>query len=83
MAATILADQSRSGGVGRRLGRFRFYGELGVIAGPGIAGVLFAYAGRETAILVVAALPAALAVASALLLTETRRLAGPIFRAEA
>jgi MFS family permease len=76
VAATILADQSRSGSVGRRLGRFRFYGDLGVIAGPAIAGALFAYAGRGTAVLVVAALPAALAVAAALVLTETRPPAG-------
>jgi MFS family permease len=82
VAATILADQSRSAGVGRRLGRFRFYGDLGVIAGPLIAGALFAYAGRSAAVLVVAALPAGLAVAAALLLTETRRLPGPTIQAE-
>jgi MFS family permease len=83
VAATILADQSRSGGVGRRLGRFRFYGDLGVIAGPAIAGALFSYAGRGAAVLVVAAFPAVLALAAALVLTETRRMAGPPFEMEA
>ena len=73
VAATILGDRSQTGGVGRRLGRFRFYGDLGVIAGPAIAGVLLAAAGRGIAVLTVAALPAALAVAAALLLTETHR----------
>ncbi|HZD67798.1 MAG TPA: MFS transporter, partial [Actinomycetes bacterium] len=75
VAATILADRSQSGGLGRRLGSFRFYGDLGVIAGPAIAGALLAGAGRGTAVLTVAVLPAVLAVAAALLLTETRRTA--------
>jgi MFS family permease len=83
VAATLLADRSRSGGVGRRLGRFRFSGDLGVIAGPAIAGALFASAGRGTAVLVVAALPATLAVAAALLLTETRGIAKPAYEPEA
>jgi MFS family permease len=77
VAATMLADRSLSRGIGRRLGRFRFCGDLGVIAGPAVAATLFAHAGRSTAVLVVAAFPASLAVASALLLVETRHLASP------
>lgn len=82
VAATIIADRSRSGGVGQRLGRFRFYGDLGVIAGPAIAGALFAYVGRGAAVLVVAAFPAVLAVAAALVLTETRRMTSSSFELE-
>jgi hypothetical protein len=52
-------------------------GDLGVIAGPAVAAGLFAHAGRGTAVLVVAAFPAALSVASALLLVETRQPASP------
>jgi len=47
-----------------------------VIAGPAIAGALFAVTSRGTAVLVVAALPAALAVAAALVRTETHH-SGP------
>ncbi len=53
-----------------------------MIARPAIAGALFAVAGRGTAVLVVAALPAALAVAAALVLTETRRMASPTFEVD-
>jgi MFS family permease len=71
VASTMLADRSRLGSVGRRLGGFRFVGDTGLIAGPVIAGVLFTHVGREYAVLTVAAVPALLAVASALMLVET------------
>lgn len=70
VAAAMLADRSRAGSVGRRLGGFRFVGDLGVIAGPAVAGALYAHAGRAAAVLTVAALPALLAAAAALVLTE-------------
>jgi len=71
VAATMMADRTHAHHVGRRFGQFRFVGDAGVIVGPVFAGVLFTYAGPTVAVLAVAALPAATAVASALVLTET------------
>jgi len=82
VAATMVADRSHSGAVGRRLGGYRFVGDLGLIAGPAIAGALFTHAGRGTAVLAVAALPAFFALAAAALLTETRHVAVPVYEAD-
>jgi MFS family permease len=71
VAATMMADRTHARHVGRRFGQFRFVGDAGVIVGPVVAGVLFTHAGPTIAVLTVAALPAATAVASALVLTET------------
>jgi MFS family permease len=71
VAATMLADRTHAHGIGRRFGQFRFVGDGGVIVGPVVAGVLYAHAGPTVAVLAVAALPAATALASAFVLTET------------
>lgn len=71
VAAAMLGDRSPSGGVGRPLGTFRFVGDLGLVAGPLVATTLFDLAGRRVAVLTVAAVLAASAVTSALLLPET------------
>lgn len=72
VAAAMLADHARGSGVGRRLGSFRFVGDLGLIAGPALAALLYDTSGVAAAVLLNAALLAATALASALVLTETR-----------
>lgn len=72
VAATILADRSRYGAVGRRLGSFRFFGDIGMIIGPVLGGWLYSVHGQAVAVLVVAALPAAVAVAAAAGLQQVR-----------
>lgn len=76
VAAAMLADHAGGQGVGRRLGRFRFVGDLGLIAGPALVALLYERLGIRAAVLPNAALLAGVAVASALVLTETRRRPG-------
>ena len=54
VAATIIADQVPAGTVGRRLGTFRFTGDLGLLAGPALTGLLYQHAGRAPAMLLTA-----------------------------
>lgn len=73
VAATVLADRSRHGAVGRRLGSFRFFGDIGMIVGPVLAGSLYSQYGQVVAVLAVAGLPAVVAVAAAVGLRVPRR----------
>jgi MFS family permease len=70
VAATIIADQVPAATVGRRLGTFRFTGDLGLLAGPAVTGLLYQHAGRAPAMLVTSAVLAACALGTALLITE-------------
>lgn len=72
VAATILGDVSRGSHTGRRLGSFRFIGDVGLIAGPTVAGLTYEALGVTPAVLLVAGLLLAAAVAAQLLLPETR-----------
>jgi MFS family permease len=72
VAATIIADQVPAGTVGRRLGTFRFTGDLGLLVGPALTGLLYEHAGRESAMLVTAGVLAACALATAFLVAEPR-----------
>ena len=54
VAATILGDITDSSRVGTQLGRFRFVGDLGLIAGPVVVSALFEAAGRTAAFAFVA-----------------------------
>jgi MFS family permease len=56
VAATIIADNVPAGTVGRRLGAFRFTGDVGLLAGPALTGVLYQHSGRPAAMLVTAGL---------------------------
>ena len=49
VAATILGDITEPGQIGARLGRFRFVGDLGLIAGPVVVSALFEGVGRAIA----------------------------------
>lgn len=54
VAATILGDITDSSRVGTQLGRFRFVGDLGLIAGPVVVSALFEVVGRTAAFAFVA-----------------------------
>jgi MFS family permease len=78
VAATIIADQVPAGTVGRRLGTFRFTGDLGLLAGPAVTGLLYQHVGRASAMLVAAAVLAACALATGFLIEEPRRSAAAV-----
>lgn len=65
VAATILADATQPGNMGRRFGSFRLVGDLGLITGPLVAALLYSHVSQAFAALVVAAMLAAVALASA------------------
>lgn len=66
--ATILADRTPTGSIGRRLGTFRFVGDLGLLFGPLVVGLLFEQAGQAVSILAVTGLLAVCALAAGLAL---------------
>lgn len=72
VAATVLGDVTRGRTVGRRLGAFRFVGDLGLIAGPIVTGLAYEHVGTAVAVLSVAALLVGAGVAAAVLVPETR-----------
>jgi MFS family permease len=72
VAATMLADHARGRGVGRRLGSYRFVGDLGLIAGPTVAAFLYERVGDAAAVLTVAGLLGLVTLLAALFLHETR-----------
>jgi MFS family permease len=72
VAATIIADNAPAATVGRRLGTFRFTGDLGLLAGPALTGLLYQHAGRAPAMLVTTAVVAATALAAILLVPGAR-----------
>ncbi len=51
VGATILADLTEGGGLGRRLGMFRLTGDLALLAAPVLAGALYDVAGRGISVL--------------------------------
>ena len=71
VSATMLADLAGGRGVGRRLGPYRFVGDIGLIAGPVVTAMLYERVGARLAAGVVAALLLAVALTSAVLLHET------------
>ena len=70
VSATILADRGGSA-TGRRLGSYRFVGDVGLLVGPLVATWLYAASGRAAPLLVNAALLAGFAVACAVVVPET------------
>ncbi len=71
VGATVLGDVSGGGGFGKRLGRFRFAGDLGFVLGPLVAGFVYEASGRATAMLLLAAATAGVAIAAGLRIPET------------
>ncbi|MGH8915723.1 MAG: MFS transporter [Acidimicrobiia bacterium] len=71
VAATIVGDLSDPSRVGSQLGRFRFVGDLGLVAGPVTVGAIYDGVGREAAFLTVAGLLTVVALVALKLLPET------------
>ncbi len=71
VSATMLADVARGRGVGRRLGAFRFVGDIGLIVGPVVTASLYERLGAEIAAGLVAALLLVVTVVAAVFLDET------------
>lgn len=69
---TMLADLSESGGLGRRLGAFRFTGDAAFMVGPVLAGVLLERSGRLAATMPFLLFTLAVTIACVLVLPETR-----------
>ncbi len=74
-AATMLVDRSHGRRSGKRLGPFRFTGDLGLIAGPLTASLVYEHFGQRPAALLVVGVLLVCAVASMFGLRETRWLA--------
>jgi MFS family permease len=71
VAATVLADRTDPSSLGRSLGKFRFSADLGLVAGPAMAAVVYESWGRVAAVLVVAAVLLVVTAAAVLVLPET------------
>ena len=71
VAATVLADRTDRAKLGRSLGKFRFSADLGLVAGPAIAAIVYETSGRTAAVGTVAAVLALITVAAAFLVPET------------
>jgi MFS family permease len=72
VAATMLTDLAGGRNVGRRLGMYRLYGDLGLIVGPAVATTIYVRAGQAASALTVAGLVAVSAVLTTSLVRETR-----------
>jgi predicted MFS family arabinose efflux permease len=72
VGATVLADLAPEGELGPRLGRFRFVGDVGLIAGPLVATQLFERLGPAPTMTSVAGLLVAAAAWCAVSVPETR-----------
>lgn len=71
VSATMLADLAGGRGVGRRLGTFRFVGDIGLIVGPVVTAMLYERVGAAVAAGVVAGILLVVAALVTLLLEET------------
>ena len=76
VAATMLIDYAHGRRSGRQLGPFRFIGDLGLIAGPFSASLVYEQLGQRWAVLLVVGVLLASALASAVGLRETHRVPG-------
>jgi MFS family permease len=72
VAATMLADHAGGNGVGRRLGTYRFIGDLGLITGPALSGLLYERVSADAAVLSIAGLLAVVTILCVTTLHETR-----------
>ena len=71
-AATMLTDLTGGHGIGRRMGTFRLFGDLGLITGPFVATRVYVVAGQQATVVVLGALLVLLTVIAARLVRETR-----------
>jgi predicted MFS family arabinose efflux permease len=73
VAATVIADRTAPGSVGRALGVFRLTGDLGLLAGPVSVAFLYQHGGRVPAVLLVCAVLLASALACTVLVHDPQR----------
>ncbi|MPZ54533.1 MAG: MFS transporter, partial [Acidimicrobiia bacterium] len=73
VAATVVGDLADPSRVGTHLGRFRFWGDIGLVVGPITISAIYERAGSSAAFLVVAGLLTAVGLACLKLLPETGR----------
>lgn len=71
VAATVLADRVDPAHLGRSLGRYRLYADLGLVAGPVVAAFLYDHVGRSAAVAAIAAILLVVGLAAVLLVPET------------
>ncbi len=71
-AATMLTDLTGGHGIGRRMGTFRLFGDLGLIAGPAVSTGIYVTAGQRATVAVLGVLLAASSLTIALVVRETR-----------
>ncbi len=71
-AATMLTDLTGGDGIGRRMGTFRLFGDLGWITGPFIATRIYVAAGQRATVAVLWILLLALTLITGSLVRETR-----------
>lgn len=73
IGSTMLADLHEGGGMGHRLGAFRFTGDLAFMITPVLAGALYEFSGRALATVPLLLLTGGVLIASATVLPETLR----------
>ncbi|HEX6147211.1 MAG TPA: hypothetical protein VF083_10575, partial [Acidimicrobiia bacterium] len=71
VGTTILADLTEQSGLGRRLGAFRFTGDLAFLGTPIVSGALYELGGRGVGTLPVLALAGLTTLAAAIWVPET------------
>ncbi|WP_148571325.1 MFS transporter [Nocardioides caldifontis] len=72
VAATVLADRVDPAHLGRSLGRYRFFADVGLVGGPLVAAVVYDHAGRVAAVGAITAILVVITVAAVALVPETR-----------
>jgi hypothetical protein len=71
-AATMLTDLTGGHGIGRRMGTFRLFGDLGLITGPAVSTSIYVTAGQRATVAVLGVLLSASSLTIALVVRETR-----------
>ena len=71
-AATMLTDLTGGHGIGRRMGTFRLFGDLGLITGPFIATRVYVAVGQRATVFVLGTLLLTLTLVAGLMVRETR-----------
>ncbi len=71
-AATMLTDLTGGHRIGRRMGTFRLFGDLGLIVGPAVSTSVYVAAGQVATVAVLGALLLAATLTIALVVRETR-----------
>ena len=71
VAATMLGDRTHGAHLGRTLGRYRFWGDVGLVVGPALTAWVYEVLGSVPAVGLVTSVLVACAVAAAVVVPET------------